>query len=141
MTPLFIASRHILAVQNLRRSTDYWVNVLGFTRDFGDESDGWSWLSRGGFRVGLGECASEPAAGTLGDHSYVAYVTVDDVDAVYGELQARGAMIARAPETKPWGMREFALKTPDGHRMTFGADVGPVPPLHSPSHGGSRGQR
>lgn len=118
----FHFTRHILAVQDLRASTDFWMNVLGFTRDFGDESDGWSWLSRDGFRVGLGECANEPPASTLGDHSYIAYVTVDDVDAVYAELRSRGAAITRPPESKPWGMREFALRTPDGHRMTFGTE-------------------
>ena len=118
-----LRTRHILAVNNLRTSTDFYTNVLGFSRDFGDESDGWSWLSRDGFRVGLGECANEPPAGTLGDHSYIAYVTVDDVDAVYSDFVSRGARISRAPESKPWGMREFALKTPDGHRITFGSEV------------------
>jgi catechol 2,3-dioxygenase-like lactoylglutathione lyase family enzyme len=119
----FLGSRHILAVQDLRASTDFYIQVLGFARDFGDGTDGWSWLSRDGVRVGLGECAAEPAASTLGDHSYIAYVNVDDVDAVYAELRARGAPIKAPPETKPWGMREFALRTPDGHRMTFGSEA------------------
>lgn len=118
-----MATRHVLAVQDLRRSTDYYMKVLGFQRDFGDESDGWSWLSRDGFAVGLGECRDAPAAGTLGDHSYFAYVTVDDVDALYEELVGRGAKVTAPPEDKPWGMREFALRTPDGHRMTFGAGI------------------
>jgi uncharacterized glyoxalase superfamily protein PhnB len=51
----------------------------------------------------------------------VAYITVADVDLLYAELSDRGARIAAPPKTKPWGMREFALQTPDGHRMTFGA--------------------
>lgn len=99
------------------------MNVLGFGRDFGDESDGWSWLSRDGFRVGLGECQGAAPASELGDHSYVAYVTVDVVDEIHAELAARGAPMRAAPQTKPWGMREFALQTPDGHRMTFGSEV------------------
>lgn len=115
--------RLILAVQNLTISTEFWMSTLGFDRDFGDGSDGWSWLSRDGFAVGLGECANEPAASTLGDHSYVAYVTVDDVDALYEEFRARGATLQAAPLTKPWGMREFGLRTPDGHRITFGAEA------------------
>lgn len=57
------------------------------------------------------------------DGSYVAYVTVDDVDALYAELSRRGARIHAPPVTKPWGMREFALRTPDGHRLTFGTEV------------------
>lgn len=113
--------RLILAVRDLRVSTEYWMKTLGFGRDFGDGSDGWSWLSRDGVAVGLGECANEPAASTLGDHSYVAYVTVDDVDGLYVEFTGRGASIPAPPVTKPWGMREFAIRTPDGHRLTFGA--------------------
>jgi catechol 2,3-dioxygenase-like lactoylglutathione lyase family enzyme len=116
------ATRHILAVRNLRTSTAFYLNVLGFRRDFGDESDGWSWLSRDSFRVGLGECADAQPASELGDHSYFAYVNVQDVDGIYVELASRGAPITSPPQTKPWGMREFALRTPDGHRITFGSD-------------------
>jgi len=113
-----------LAVRDLRASTDFYMTRLGFRRDFGDESDGWSWLSRDEFRVGLGECPDVTPAGELGDHSYFAYINVEDIDAVYVDLEERGAPLAGRPETKPWGMREFALRTPDGHRMTFGAQVG-----------------
>lgn len=113
-------TRLILAVQNLRAATDFYMNVLGFVRDFGDESDGWSWLSRDNFRVGLGECKDAMPATALGDHSYVVYVNVDDVDALYSEFVSRGAHVKAPPATKPWRMREFALQTPDGHRMTFG---------------------
>lgn len=115
--------RLILAVRNLNSATEFWTATLGFARDFGDGSDGWSWLSRDGFAVGLGECPDAPAASSLGDHSCVAYVTVDHVDALYEELRRRGAEIHAAPATKPWGMREFALRTPDGHRLTFGAEA------------------
>jgi len=115
------ATRLMLAVRNLRAATDFYVNVLGLQRDFGDESDGWSWLSRDNFRVGLGECADAVPASELGDHSYVVYVSVDDIDGLYTEWVSRGAPILTPPETKPWGMREFALRTPDGHRMTFGS--------------------
>ena len=114
-------ARLILAVRNLRAATDFYTTILGLTRDFGDESDGWSWLSRDNFRVGLGECPDAVPAKELGDHSYVAYINVDDIDGLYNEFLSRGAPVRAAPETKPWGMREFALQTPDGHRMTFGS--------------------
>ena len=47
-------TRLILAVQNLRASTDFYMDVL-VSNGFWDESDGWSWLSRDNFRIGLGE--------------------------------------------------------------------------------------
>jgi len=108
-------------VRDLSVSTRYWSERLGCSRDFGDGSDGWSFLSRDEFSVMLGECPNERPASELGNHSYVAYVTVDDVDRLHAELVESGAIVSTAPESKPWGMREFAAQTPDGHRLQFGA--------------------
>ena len=117
-----IALRSVLAVRDLRASTQFYVDVLGFRRDFGDDSGVWSFLSRDNFRVMLGECPDERPAGELGCHSYVAYVTVEGVDALHKEIAARGADVSD-PTSQPWGMREFGVRTPDGHRMTFGEAV------------------
>ncbi len=119
-------SRCVLAVSDLRASTRFYIDVLGFHRDFGDESDGWSFLSRDAFRVMLGECPDAMPAGELGDHSYFAYVIVEGVDQFYAEITARGAQAFSTPATKPWGLREFGLRTPDGHRLTFGEPVAPA---------------
>ena len=116
-------SRFVLAVQNLRVSTDFYMNVLGFTRDFGDESDGWSFLSRGSFRVMIGDCPGIMSAGEVGDHSYFAYISVDNVEELYTEITAKGAKPISTVSTKPWGLREFGIKTPDGHRIMFGQIV------------------
>jgi catechol 2,3-dioxygenase-like lactoylglutathione lyase family enzyme len=118
-----VSPRSVLAVRDLERSTRFYVDVLGFRRDFGDGSDGWSFLSRDGFSVMLGECPDEVPAGETGNHSYFVYLTVEGVDGLHGELAARGVQVASAPRDKPWGMREFAISTPDGHRLTFGEPV------------------
>lgn len=118
--PRIVDSRTVLAVRDLRISTDFFMNALGFIRDFGDGSDGWSFLSRDSYRVMLGECADERPASEIGDHSYVAYLVVDDVDGFHDELVQRGVTPKDDPADKPWGMREFALRTPDGHGITFG---------------------
>lgn len=97
--------RLILAVRDLQVSTEFWMSMLGFTRDFGDGSDGWSWLSRGGFAVGLGECANEPAASTLGDHSYVAFVTVED-GAVLEETNRAGEVHWMGPTIHEGGANQ-----------------------------------
>lgn len=115
-----VNSRCVLAVRDLTASTRFYSEVLGFTRDFGDGSDGWSFLSRDAFRVMLGECTDATPAGELGDHSWYAYVTVDGVDGLHAEFAGRGADILSPPTTKPWGLREFSLRTPDGHRLVFG---------------------
>ena len=113
----------MLAVRDLRASTAYYIDVLGFTRDFGDGTDGWSFLSRDDFRVMLGECPDDRDAGELRNHSWFAYVTVSDIDALHQELASRGATVIAGPVTEPWGMREFGIRTPDGHRIRFGEPV------------------
>jgi uncharacterized glyoxalase superfamily protein PhnB len=118
-----IDSRTVLAVRNLRASTQFYMDVLGFQRDFGDESGVWSFLSRDSFKVMLGECPDDIPASELGSHSYVAYVTVEGIDALHQEIAGRSAEVDPEPATEPWGMREFGVRTPDGHRIRFGESV------------------
>jgi catechol 2,3-dioxygenase-like lactoylglutathione lyase family enzyme len=112
----------VLAVRDLELSTRYYIDVLGFTLE-PIKGEGWSFLTRGAFRVMLGECRDEKPAGELGNHSYYAYWNIDHVDEFYAEIVAKGALVASKPTTKPWGLREFGLKTPDGHRITCGETV------------------
>jgi uncharacterized glyoxalase superfamily protein PhnB len=109
----------VLAVCDLAVSTRYYVDVLGFQKEPID-AEGWSFLSRDRFRVMLGECTDERPAGDLGNHSYYAYWNVEGVDELYREFLAKGAILTSAPTNKPWGLREFGLKTPDGHRIVCG---------------------
>ena len=117
-----INSRCVLAVRDLEVSAHYYKSVLGFSEDPID-AEGWAFLTRDTFRVMLGECSNERPASELGDHSYVAYWNVDDVDGFYKDLVARGALVISEPTDKPWGLREFGLRTPDGHRITCGQAV------------------
>lgn len=114
-----VNSRAVLAVRDLAVSSRYFKDVLGFAQDPID-AEGWSFLTRDSFSVMLGECANERPASELGDHSYVAYWNVDQVDQFYNELVARAALVTSQPTDKPWGLREFTLRTPDGHRITCG---------------------
>jgi uncharacterized glyoxalase superfamily protein PhnB len=113
--------RCVLAVKNLAVSVAFYRDMLGFSLDF--EVSGWAFLSRDRFRVMLGECADAMAAHETGDHSYFAYVTVDDIDELYREFVAKGVSLVQELADKPWGMREFGVRTPDGHRIMFGQRV------------------
>ena len=117
-----IHSRCVLAVRDLQVSTTYYADVLGFRKDPID-AEGLSFLSRDSFRVMLGECKDAQAAGELGDHSYFAYWNVEGIDDLYQELVSRGALVSSAPIDKPWGLREFGLRTPDGHRIVCGQTI------------------
>jgi catechol 2,3-dioxygenase-like lactoylglutathione lyase family enzyme len=114
-----IDCRSVLAVRDLQASTRFYIDVLGFRRDFGDDTGDWSFLSRDAFKVMLGQCPAERPASELGNHSYVAYLIVEGLDQLYQELSARGAPVISEPVDEPWGLREFGIRTPDGHRIKF----------------------
>jgi uncharacterized glyoxalase superfamily protein PhnB len=113
-----VRTRHVLAVKDLKVEADYYKDKLGFDLDF--TSPGWEFLSFGDFKVMLGECADEMTAEATGNHSWYAHVIVENVDEVYEEFIERGAKILSKIENKPWGVREFSVVTPDGHRIGFG---------------------
>lgn len=72
----------------------------------------------------LGRCPEAMPASELGDHSYVAYLRVDDVRAFHDRAVTAGADIVKPPTEEPWGMREFAVRSPDGHRFMLGQPSG-----------------
>jgi uncharacterized glyoxalase superfamily protein PhnB len=51
------------------------------------------------------------------------YVRVDDVEAIYAELQERGAAIDYTIYDAPHGFREFGVQDPDGHDIAFGQPI------------------
>jgi catechol 2,3-dioxygenase-like lactoylglutathione lyase family enzyme len=117
-------TRLVLVVRDLQASTAFYRDVLECQVVGGDPAVGWMFLSRDRFTVMLGECPDVTPATDIGDHSYVAYVVVDDVDQMHAALVRRGgAEVISHPTTESWGMREFGLRTPDGHRIRFGQDM------------------
>jgi catechol 2,3-dioxygenase-like lactoylglutathione lyase family enzyme len=117
--PDFTKVRYTLAVLDLAKSTDYYTSVLGLSIEF--TAPGWTFLSRGSFRVMLGECADAIPPADLGDHSWFGYVTVSDANALFAEYQAAGAVFTQTLADKPWGMREFAFTDPDNNLIRVGA--------------------
>ena len=113
-----VHTRHVLAVNDLAVEAAYYLDKLGFDRDF--TAPGWEFLSFGDFKVMLGECADEMTAKETGNHSWYVHVLLENVDEIYQELIGRGATILSKIENKPWGIREFSVVTPDGHRIVFG---------------------
>jgi len=125
---------HVIAVRNLERSSAFYRDVLGFeVHEMGD--DGWRVFAKDVCRIMAGECAdaATPTAAEIGDHSYFAYLVVDDVDEVYRRVSrsasggggggARQAEIVKPLRDEPWGMRELGVRTVDGHRIMIGQRV------------------
>ncbi|MEM9154999.1 MAG: VOC family protein [Cyanobacteria bacterium P01_F01_bin.33] len=112
----------MLAVRNLEASAEYYRDVLGFSiREIGDP--GWRFYMKDACCIMAGECPDATSAGELGDHSYFAYMLVNDIDSYYEFVRANGGQIIKELRDEPWGMREFAVRTLDGHRIMFGFDL------------------
>ena len=113
---------YVLAVADLNATATFFSDVLGFkVHDLGDP--GWRMFVRDSCRLMAGHCPDAMPATELGDHSYFAYWVVEDVDTFYQEVVNKGAELVKPLRSEPWGMREFGLRTPDGHRIMIGQDL------------------
>lgn len=122
----------VLGVRNVRQAAEYYRDVLGFSLDpvegifqpSADEPGGvYAIVKRGGVWVHLqirrGDLVDRKRQAHEGD----VYLYVDDVDAIYAELQHRGALITQPPSVAPYGLREIRVEDLNGYRLTFGEFV------------------
>ncbi len=116
--PEILSSTFVLAVNDLATSRRFYVEKLGFVEDL--NVDGWSFLSRGACKLRLGHCPEAKPMTQAQDHSWFAYLNVRDAAGLYAEAVRNGVEIWHCLADKPWGMREFGIVTPDGHRIVFG---------------------
>lgn len=115
-------TRYVIAVPDLARSGAYYRDILGFTvHEIGDP--GWRFFVRDACCIMAGECPDATPAHDLGDHSYFAYIDVDDIDAYFETVRNAGAEFIKEVRSEPWGMREFGIRTVDGHRIMFGQEI------------------
>lgn len=118
MTSRVTQSCHVLAVPDVEASQRHYVEALGFEL-LDIDAPGWRFVQRGPARFDLGECPDALPVARLGDHSWVARIFMDDLDAYHAEIAPKGADILSPPEDKPWGLREMVVRTIDGHRLVF----------------------
>jgi catechol 2,3-dioxygenase-like lactoylglutathione lyase family enzyme len=113
-----LKSTFVLAVNDLAVSKRFYMEKLGFAEDFSVE--GWAFLSRGACHLRIGDCPDAVPMSRTQDHSWCAYLHISDAAALYAEYVRNDVEIWHRIGDKPWGMREFAIVTPDGHRIVFG---------------------
>jgi catechol 2,3-dioxygenase-like lactoylglutathione lyase family enzyme len=120
----------ILGVANVRRTAEYWRDVLGFSLDPDDgifapvptEPEGvYGIVKRGGVWVHFQRRreASPPRAPRPAQERDI-YLYVNLVHEVHADLVARGAKVVQPPTVAPYGILEFVIEDPDGHRIAFG---------------------
>ena len=107
----------ILNVKSIRDSINYYVNILGFSQD-------WDWGDPPTFAsVSRDDVCIFLCQGDQGQSGTWMSIFVEDVDSLYADYQAQGAIIRQAPTNFPWGVREMNIEDPDGHRLRIGTST------------------
>jgi uncharacterized glyoxalase superfamily protein PhnB len=122
----------VLGVRHVRKAAEYYRDVLGFSLDpvhgvfepTGDEPGGvYAIVKRAGvwihFQIRRGEVPQRRRESIECD----VYLYVDDVDALYAELQGRGANVLSPPSVAPYGLKEIVVEDLNGYRLVFGQFV------------------
>lgn len=122
-----LGSAPILLVRDVVAAAGYWRDRLGFHYPrFWGEPPAFCMPARDGLIVMLSQA---PADHEIVPHWRVVhqmwnvYFWVDDVDALFEELSARGAKIDYGLGIKPYGVKEFGVQDLDGHDIAFGQDI------------------
>ena len=89
--------------------------ALGFTIAYGGETEAFT-----SFRVGTESLNLVSADDSPRSTSSVRVIFhVDDVDAMYAHVLARGITPETQPRDAAWGERYFHITDPDGHALSF----------------------
>jgi predicted enzyme related to lactoylglutathione lyase len=113
----------VLLITDVERAVAYYRERLGFACELYGEPPNFATATRDDATLLLALCTD--AARVVPNWKIVhnmwdAYIRVDDVDAVYAEVQERGAPIDYTLYDAPHGFREFGVQDPDGHDIAFG---------------------
>ncbi len=119
----------VLGVPDVRLAVDYYRDALGFECDpetgivagVGDEPAVYALLRRGDVGLHLQIRRGPPSGRKREPLECDAYVFVDDVDALHGELMRRGAIIRNPPADQTYGLRQLDVEDPFGNRLSFGS--------------------
>jgi len=102
----------VLPCRDVEATRSYFTDVLGFDTIF-------TWQTPPTYAAVIRDTAefhlyAEPSFGPAR-----VTVIVDDVDSCHDELHARSADIVESLADRPYGMRDFNVRTPDGHLLIF----------------------
>ena len=116
-------------VHDVISTANFYRDIFGFHFDrFWGEPPSFCMVRRGGIVIMLAQVEASVAVrpnnlASREGGAWDAYVWVDDADALHAELVAKGAKIARALCTQPYGCRDFDVLDCNGYRLCFGHDV------------------
>jgi catechol 2,3-dioxygenase-like lactoylglutathione lyase family enzyme len=115
-------SRFVIAVHDLQKSSDFYRDVLGF-QIHSIPDPGFLFYTAGNCTIWAGQCPDALSPADLGDHAFFAYLEIEDIDSYHDSVRTKGARIVKPIRDEPWGMREFGVRTADGHRIMFASPM------------------
>jgi predicted enzyme related to lactoylglutathione lyase len=116
----------VLLVADIQRSVEYFRDKLGFECEVYGEPPDFAAARRDETTLLLALCDDPERIvpnWKIVENIWNVYIRVDDADAVYAEVQERGAGIDYTIYDAPHGFREFGVQDPDGHDIAFGQPI------------------
>lgn len=107
-----------IPVSDVEKAAAYYVKVLGFRFDWGDEQGGIAGISQGDCRMFLTNTQFRQHYGT--GEKVMIWLNLNskrEVDELYQQWRQAGALILAEPEDKPWRLREFRVGDPNGNQL------------------------
>ena len=111
----FYQGAPLLLVPEVSATADFYRRMLGFKSDSGADSPEYAVVWRDNAAVHLAKGEHAPTGVRI-------FFWVRDVNALYSEVTDRGAPIAVPIGTRPYGIRDFSIRDPNGIMVVFGQD-------------------
>ena len=102
----------VLASLDFEETIEFYGN-LGFTLRV--RTSDYLILQRDGVSLHFWACTDRHVS-----ENTAAYLYTADADALYADFAPHVKKGLRAPETRPWGIREFSLNDPHGNQLRVG---------------------
>ena len=114
----FLSCRPNLEVDDLAPAAAFLREVLGFEVEVDEPEMGLVLLRRDAVGLAL---VQSPTSGV--NATTAAYIGVTGVDDLHEQCAARGARIVTGLADHPWGLRDFVVEMPGGHRLALGERI------------------
>ena len=114
----FLSCRPNLEVDDLAPAAAFLREVLGFEVEVDEPEMGLVLLRRDAVGLAL---VQSPTPGV--NATTAAYIGVTGVDDLHEQCAARGARIVTGLADHPWGLRDFVVEMPGGHRLALGERI------------------
>jgi catechol 2,3-dioxygenase-like lactoylglutathione lyase family enzyme len=120
----------VLFVEDIDRARDFYVDVLGFTFGFGDETSAGLFLGDVMFLLVTVPSASDMLPGeelgtTSGQRPVGLFnIFVDNTDEAHALLRSKGVDFIVDPMDREWGRRTAHFKDPDGYIWEISQSIG-----------------